>query len=125
MIGVKSLLRSAIENVVRNAARYTAEGTTVEVSLQCREAEGRGFALIRVRDRGKGVPPEVLTDIFKPFYRVEEARDRESGGTGLGLAISERAVRLHHGTITAENLPEGGFLVEIRLPIKVTTSKDK
>lgn len=118
MTGVQSLLRSAIENVVRNAARYTAEGTTVEVSLQCQQTEGAGSALIRVRDHGPGVPPEVLADIFKPFYRVEEARSRESGGTGLGLAISERAVRLHHGTITAENLPEGGFLVEIRLPLK-------
>jgi signal transduction histidine kinase len=125
MTGAPSLLRSAIENVVRNAARYTAEGTTVEVSLQCPEAQRRGFALIRVRDSGPGVPPEVLADIFKPFYRVEEARSRESGGTGLGLAISERAVRLHHGTITAENLPEGGFLVEIRLPLESPASREK
>ncbi|HEY0320325.1 MAG TPA: ATP-binding protein [Pyrinomonadaceae bacterium] len=117
-IGAGALLRSAIENVVRNAVRYTMEGTTVEVSLQCRENGGGKYALIRVRDFGTGVPEEMLADIFKPFYRVEEARDRESGGTGLGLAISERAIRLHDGTITAENLPEGGFLIEIRLPVK-------
>lgn len=117
-IAAGALLRSAIENVVRNAVRYTMEGTTVEVSLQCRESDGDGYALIRVRDFGIGVPEEMLADIFKPFYRVEEARDRESGGTGLGLAISERAIRLHDGTITAENLPEGGFLIEIHLPVK-------
>lgn len=117
VVGSSSLLRSAIENVVRNAVRYTAEGTTVDVSLQCRINGGRS-ALIRVRDQGSGVPEEMLADIFKPFYRVEEARSRESGGTGLGLAISERAVRLHHGTIAAENLPEGGFLVEISLPLE-------
>lgn len=117
-VGAGALLRSAIENVVRNAVRYTKEGTTVEVSLQCRSADGDRYALIRVRDFGMGVPEEMLADIFKPFYRVEEARSRESGGTGLGLAISERAIRLHNGTITAQNLPEGGFLIEIRLPVK-------
>lgn len=115
IVGSSSLLRSAIENVVRNAVRYTAEGTTVDVSLQCRD--GR-CAVIRVRDQGAGVPEEMLADIFKPFYRVEEARSRESGGTGLGLAISERAVSLHSGMITAENIAEGGFLVEICLPLK-------
>jgi two-component system sensor histidine kinase CpxA len=118
MVGAGALLRSAIENVVRNAVRYTMEGTTVEVSLQCHGTNGDRDALIRVRDYGMGVPEEMLADIFKPFYRVEEARDRESGGTGLGLAISERAIRLHNGTITAQNLPEGGFLIEIRLPVK-------
>ncbi|HEV7842350.1 MAG TPA: ATP-binding protein [Pyrinomonadaceae bacterium] len=117
-VGAGALLRSAIENVVRNAVRYTMESTTVDVSLQCPSTNGDRCALIRVRDFGMGVPEEMLADIFKPFYRVEEARDRESGGTGLGLAISERAIRLHNGTIAAANLPEGGFLIEIRLPVK-------
>jgi signal transduction histidine kinase len=117
LVGSSSLLRSAIENVVRNAVRYTAEGTTVDVSLQCRGSNGGRSAVIRVRDQGSGVPDEVLADIFKPFYRVEEARSRESGGTGLGLAITERAVSLHHGIITAENVAQGGFLVEICLPV--------
>jgi two-component system sensor histidine kinase CpxA len=70
-----------------------------------------------VRDEGPGVPEEALSDIFRPFYRVDDARDRETGGTGLGLAITERAVRLHGGTVNASNLPGGGLLVEITLPI--------
>ncbi len=116
-IGTASLLRSAIENVVRNAIRYTDEGTTVEISLACGRAHGEGRAVITVRDHGPGVPEEMLYDIFRPFYRVEEARDKDSGGTGLGLTITERAISLHNGTITAANAPDGGFTVEINLPV--------
>ena len=110
--GNEELLARAVENVVRNAVRYTLEGSTVSVSLS-REA---GTTLIRVRDHGPGVPPEALEKIFKPFYRVESARDRNTGGTGLGLAIGRRAVRIHGGSIAARNHPEGGLEVEIRLP---------
>lgn len=115
--GKYSLLRSAVENVVRNALRYTEEGTAVEVSLRCRSANGNGNAVITVRDHGPGVPSETLADIFRPFYRVEEARDPDSGGTGLGLAITARAVSLHNGTVAAANAPDGGFIVEINIPI--------
>jgi two-component system sensor histidine kinase CpxA len=114
--GTHALLRSAVENVVRNATRHTPEGTAVEVSLEC-SSERDGYAKITVRDCGAGVPEAMLTDIFRPFYRVDDARDRESGGTGLGLAITERAVRTHGGTITAANVAGGGFVVEIRLPV--------
>jgi two-component system sensor histidine kinase CpxA len=114
--GTYSLLRSAVENVVRNALRYTDEATTVEVSLQCKRAGDNEQAVITVRDHGPGVPDEMLGEIFRPFYRVEEARDPVSGGTGLGLAITARAISLHHGTLTAANVPGGGFIVEIRLP---------
>ena len=110
--GDAPLLRSAIENVVRNGARHTAEGTEVEVSLRCESDK----AIITVRDHGVGVPEQVLGELFKPFYRVESARDRESGGVGLGLAITERAVTLHGGVVTARNAPGGGLEVEIRLP---------
>ena len=121
--GTESLLRSAIENVVRNAVRYTHEGTTVEISLSReRPAEaGAEHVVIRVRDHGPGVPEEALAHLFRPFYRVADARDRQTGGTGLGLAITERAVRLHNGTVTAANAPDGGLLVEIRLPIARVT----
>ena len=70
-----------------------------------------------MRDEGAGVPAESLQDIFRPFYRMDDSRTRETGGTGLGLAITERAVRLHGGTVRAENLSGGGFVVELRLPI--------
>jgi signal transduction histidine kinase len=114
--GVAGLLRSAIENVVRNAVRHTAATTEVEVSLLCESADGERRAVITVRDHGAGVPEEALTEIFRPFYRVEEARDRQTGGAGLGLAIAARAMRLHHGTINAANASDGGLIVELQLP---------
>jgi len=114
--GDEQLLRSAIENVVRNAVLYTPEGTEVEIGLCYKQGSGDEGALIRVRDQGKGVPPAALADIFRPFYRVGHARDRQTGGTGLGLSISQRAVEVHGGTITASNAPGSGLLVEIFLP---------
>lgn len=110
--GSAELLRSAIENVVRNAIRYTAKGTVVEVGLQWK----LDTAELTVRDHGPGVPETDLEHIFEPFYRVSEARDRASGGAGLGLSIAERTVKLHNGTIRANNV-EGGLLVVIRLPL--------
>jgi two-component system sensor histidine kinase CpxA len=115
--GTPQLLRSAVENVVRNAVRYTPEGTAVRISLRCRREGGAGEAVLDVRDEGRGVPEEYLKDIFRPFYRMDDSRTRETGGTGLGLAITERAVRLHGGTVKAENVEGGGFLVELRLPV--------
>ena len=118
-LGSPDLLRSAVENVVRNAVRYTAEGTEVQVDLTCVGSDGARWAAIRVRDHGPGLPESELSNVFRPFYRVTNARERETGGTGLGLAISERAVRLHGGTIHASNAPGGGLLVEMRLPASV------
>jgi two-component system sensor histidine kinase CpxA len=119
MKGTPQLLRSAVENVVRNAVRYTPEGTAVKLSLRCRHEQGRGEAIINVRDEGAGVPEESLQDIFRPFFRMDGSRTRETGGTGLGLAITERAVRLHGGTVKADNIKGGGFVVEIHLPVNV------
>lgn len=116
VFGTRELLRSAIENVLRNAIRYTLPETAVEVSLQCRAVEGGFLATIRVRDYGRGVPEKSLSDLFYPFYRVGDARDRKAGGTGLGLAITERAVKLHDGRLAAANAPGGGLVVSIDLP---------
>ncbi len=112
-IGNIELLRSAIENVVRNAIRYTGEATQVEIE----QRQKNGEALIRVRDHGPGVPEEALSELFRPFYRVAPARDRQSGGVGLGLAIAERAIKAHGGSISASNASGGGLLVEFRLPL--------
>ena len=112
--GSPELLRRAIENVVRNAVRYTAEQTAVEISLRCESDQ----AVITVRDHGGGVPESSLTELFRPFYRVADARDRQTGGIGLGLAITERAVRLHHGSVRAANADSDGLIVEIRLPLE-------
>jgi len=110
VIGTENLLRSAIENVLRNAVRYTREGTTVDVSLQAEN----GHAKVLVCDHGGGVPEDELPHLFKPFYRIGEARERKTGGIGLGLAIAERAVSAHKGTIKASN-QNGGLQVEIQL----------
>lgn len=122
--GAPDLLRSAIENVVRNGIQYTPAGTEVELRLRvvanaadAPDAPGRR-AVIEIRDRGPGVPADQLGDIFRPFFRVGDARDRQSGGTGLGLAIARQAVTLHRGDITARNAPDGGLIVEITLPLE-------
>src|ERR1700730_7477567 len=116
VVGAPILLHSAIENVVRNAARYTREATSVQVTLERGQGGGGPEAVIRIVDSGPGVPEEELDKLFRPFYRIDDARGRQTGGVGLGLAISERAVRLHGGTVKASNRPEGGLQVEIRLP---------
>jgi two-component system sensor histidine kinase CpxA len=115
----ESLLKSALENVVRNAARYTDENTSADISLQ-QDHEHIGWLLIQVRDHGPGVPEDMLTKLFEPFVRVGDARDRDSGGYGLGLAIAKRAIRLHGGEILASNEPDGGLNVRIRLPVDQT-----
>lgn len=103
VIGSENLLRSAIENVLRNAVRYTGERTAVEVSLDAKN----GSAVLLVKDHGGGVPEEELGNLFRPFYRVGEARERKTGGIGLGLAIAERAVKAHKGKISARNIGDG------------------
>ncbi len=112
--GVRYLLHSAVENVVRNAVRYTAADSQVIIELTT--ADGGKTAVIRVRDHGPGVPELELANLFRPFYRVSEARDRLSGGTGLGLAITQQAVDAHGGRVHAANQPDGGLVVAIELP---------
>src|SRR5262249_61172088 len=93
--GSAELLRSAIENVVRNGIRYTAQGTAVEVGLYWK----LDTAELSVRDYGPGVPESDLEHIFEPFYRVSEARDRASGGAGLGLPHARRPAEIYRGAI--------------------------
>ena len=111
--GDAELLRRAVENVVRNAIRYSPAGRNVEVKLG--PAADAGGASIEVRDYGPGVPEESLTRLFDAFYRVESDRDRASGGVGLGLAIARRAIELHHGAVVAQNA-NPGLRVIITLP---------
>lgn len=110
--GAEELLRSAIENVVRNGVRYTPEGTTVDVSIR----NERHRAVIRVRDGGPGVPEPMLAEMFLPFRRVHTTDGTASEGSGLGLAIAQRAVATSGGTIRALNAAEGGLIVEIEFP---------
>jgi two-component system sensor histidine kinase CpxA len=115
--GREELLRRAVENVLRNAVRFTANGSAVEIEL----ARAGDRATLTVRDHGPGVPEEALADIFKPFYRVGDDRARTSGGTGIGLAITERAVVLHGGHVVAENVRSDGGGLSIRMTLPVRT----
>jgi two-component system sensor histidine kinase CpxA len=117
VMGDPSLLHSAIENVVRNATRYTREGTVVEVRLTQEPGLNRPEAVVQIRDSGPGVPEDSLDRMFRPFYRIDDDRGRRTGGVGLGLAITQRSVQLHKGSVRAFNRSEGGLLVEIRLPL--------
>src|SRR5579883_252198 len=109
--GDPELLRSAFENVMRNAVRYGPSGSSVVVT-----AKGQDRIEICVRDHGPGVPEKDLRLIFEPFYRVDAARDRAGGGDGLGLGIAAGAIAVHGGSIEARNVPDGGLEVVIRLP---------
>ena len=117
VLGSPELLGRAVENVIRNAIAYTAEGTSVEIQLFSEQRLGAQFAVLQVRDQGPGVPEAALKSIFRPFYRLDLSRQRSTGGYGVGLAITERAVRLHGGAVTARNAKEGGLIVEMRLPV--------
>ncbi len=111
--GNAAWLASAIENVVRNAVRYTAAGTEVEIRL---EADASGTRTT-VRDHGPGVPEGELARIFEPFHRVTESRTRETGGDGIGLAITARVLAAHGGSAHAVNAPDGGLVVTLTLPV--------
>jgi two-component system sensor histidine kinase CpxA len=116
MEGNPELLRRAIENIIRNAIRYSPEGAQVDVSL----AREHNVFRVTVRDFGDGVPEESLASIFDPFYRVEKDRGRTSGGVGLGLAIARRAVELHRGSMRAANVHPG---LEVRIDLPVGAPK--
>jgi two-component system sensor histidine kinase CpxA len=113
--GKRELLYRAIENVLRNAVRYTETGTLVELRL--RKDDKQQMAVIEVNDRGPGIPESELESVFRPFYRVDVARSAQTGGFGVGLAIAERAVKLHNGNIGASNRAGGGTSIQICLPI--------
>jgi two-component system sensor histidine kinase CpxA len=116
--GAADLIRGAIENVVRNAVRHTADGTSVEISLD-RGRTARGpSVVISVRDSGPGVPDKIVPRLFVPFYRGPHGESNPTG-TGLGLAITRRIFEVHGGTVTAANAHGGGFVVSLELPLHV------
>ena len=123
VMGDLALLHSAIENVVRNAMRYTMQGSEVQVHLRCDQQPGRTAGDNSGQRQWPGVPEEALDKFFRPFYRIDDARGRQTGGVGLGLSITERAVRLHGGVVRATNRPEGGLQIEIRLPMERQSDK--
>jgi two-component system sensor histidine kinase CpxA len=113
--GDRELLWRALENLLRNALRYTDpdRGVLLDLVVSKRKSSVR----LEVRDFGSGVPEGELEKIFEPFYRVQESRDRDSGGHGLGLSIAANAVHMHGGSIQASNAQDGGLIVSISLPL--------
>ena len=114
--GNPELIYRAIENIVRNAVRYTREQSVVELKLTCEKQVGTATVTLDVSDCGPGLPENELENIFRPFYRADDARQRDTGGFGVGLAIANRAIRLHRGEVWARNRPEGGLVVSLKLP---------
>jgi two-component system sensor histidine kinase CpxA len=107
------LLRRAIENILRNAIKYSPENGVIDLALESGES---GVAIV-IRDYGPGVPDEMLSKIIRPFFRVDEARDGLTGGAGLGLAIADRAIQLHKGEVVVRNASPG-LRVSVLLPLE-------
>jgi len=114
IVGDQALLRSALENIMRNAVQYSDEGTTVAVELG-RDPTDR--ATLTVTDKGPGLSEEELARIFQPFFRGGEARARRSNGHGLGLAIASKAIAIHGGSLSA-NSTGSGLALTIHLPMR-------
>jgi signal transduction histidine kinase len=111
------LLHSCIENIVRNALQHTPVGAVVEVNIADVSREALQMLTITTTDEGTGVPEDALEQIFDPFFRVPAEHSHRQGGAGLGLSISKRVVTLYGGSIAAQNLPDCGFQIQLRLPV--------
>jgi two-component system sensor histidine kinase CpxA len=107
-------LKSAVENVVRNALIHAGAEAPIEIELRA----AHDTLALRVLDRGPGVADEDLARIFEPFYRADKGRDHQKNGQGIGLAITARVMELHGGSVRAANRPEGGLEVTLTLPLR-------
>jgi len=107
-----SLLEQALVNVIDNAVKYSPAGSTVRISTEETDTE----ILLRVRDRGLGIPEKDLPHIFERFYRVDKGRSRKAGGTGLGLSITRHIMQVHRGRVLVESRPGEGSCFSLALP---------
>jgi len=114
--GDPELLASCFENLVRNAARHTPDGSSVEISVY-ESVDAPGFCEIDIRDDGVGIPDDELGRIFEPFYKVGGSGSDQGVGSGIGLAIVQKAVAIHGGTVSATNVEGGGLKISVRLPL--------
>jgi signal transduction histidine kinase len=108
-------LRRALSNLVDNAVKY---GHSAKVSL----VQDSAFLRILIQDQGPGIADDRQEDVFKPFLRLEDSRNRETGGTGLGMSVARTIIRAHGGDIRLTNRAEGGLCIEVRLPLSRQTS---
>lgn len=123
LLAYPQLLRRAVDNVVRNAIRYSSRDS--EIDFDCYLEPDTQQVVFQIADHGPGVPEEMLSDIFLPFFRTAPGRERNTGGIGMGLAIAADAVRAHDGTIAAANRKSGGLRVTIMLPMRMPESGDE
>jgi two-component system osmolarity sensor histidine kinase EnvZ len=103
-------IKRCITNLAANAARF---GSRVEIAAIRRK---RAIDIV-IDDNGPGIPPEQREDVFRPFVRLEQSRNRSTGGVGLGLTIARDVARAHGGDLTLSNSPMGGLRAKLRLPI--------
>ena len=113
VLGDRQRLSGAIENIVRNAARYSPVGDSVSISVNSNDSS----VAIQIMDRGPGVPEEYLARIFEPFFRADSSRSRDTGNHGIGLAIARAVFESHGGSVGAENRAGGGLSIKISLPL--------
>jgi len=109
--GCMNTLKRAFTNLINNAVKY---GGYAKVLLKQKDNK----VIVEIEDRGPGIPEEVLTKVFEPFYRVDQSRSRKTGGTGLGLTIARDTIIAHNGEIILMNLPNGGLRVTVILPLE-------
>ena len=111
---VPSLLEQVLVNLLTNAVKYTDEGGTVFLSIAQEDDE----AVIRVRDTGVGITPELLPRIFDLFTQADQSLDRSQGGLGIGLCLVRRLVEMHHGSVVAHSIWGQGSEFTVRLPVE-------
>ena len=112
IVGSDTLMYRLVFNLVENALRYSRPGTAVSVSID----EEANRVLLRVRDRGAGIPVQYKESIFQPFFRVDKSRSREYGGVGLGLSLVWEIAALHGGTVEVEESSNEGTVMLVALP---------
>ncbi len=112
VLGDEELLFTAVRNLVDNAVRYGAQGGEVRVDTRTR----RGQVEIRVTDDGSGITDTERERIFERFYRVDQARSRNTGGTGLGLSIVKHIAANHGGNVHVRSIPGEGSTFMLRIP---------
>ena len=121
IIGSDTLLYRLVINLVENAIRYSRPGSTVNVSI----CDNDSHVLLRVEDRGPGIPKQYRESIFQPFFRVDKSRSRAYGGAGLGLALVWEIATLHGGTAEVESSSENGTVMLVALPKRTTAQSDR
>ena len=112
--GHPELTFRALENIIRNAVRYTGDKGKVYIDVM----RSKEWLCISIADEGPGVPEADLSHLFEPFFRADESRNQQAGGYGIGMAIAEQAMRSQGGTISATNRPQGGLEITLRLPLQ-------